>query len=178
MLLGFICSVLCSAQWSLLSWSILWFCLWKMLHALDCSLCPNCASSSLSCLRWAQATGYIQDMNPAWVYTGTWEAFQVSFLLFMKFHLLLCLLLLPELAAFTEPIISKHCCCLVISRAPHCMDEFFHFEDHFTLLNTWVACAILWQIIIFSCNSPWLTLVFTSLRNAYHEETSSHSPLP
>lgn len=54
--------------------------------------------------------------------------------------------------------------------------DFFYFVHHFTLLNTWVSYAILWQIKIFSCNFPWLILVFTSMKTAYHEETSSQSP--
>lgn len=149
----------------------MWFCLWKMFHALDGSLYPDCACSRLSCLRWAHGTCYIQDRNQPGLYTGTGEGFQVSFLLLIKFHRLLYLLLLPEMVAFMEPIISKYCYCIVITRVPHCMDKirffyYYYFVDHFTLLNTWVSHAISWQIILLSCNSPWLTLVFTSLKTA------------
>lgn len=67
---------------------------------------PALTVPALGCLRWAQAMCYIQYMNEPRVYIGTQEGFLLSSLLCIKFYLLVCLLLVPELVVSIEPIIS------------------------------------------------------------------------
>lgn len=135
-----------------------------MLHALDCSSCPDCACSRLC------EMGPSIVLHSVTVYIGTQEGFLVSSLLCIKFYLLVCLLLVPELVVSMEPIISHSW-----SASLHAQNQ-----DLFSLSaspHSFKNLSFMCQIIVLSCNSPWLTLVFTSLKTTYHEETLSHSPL-